>query len=121
MTIKPSKASEILPVKTWGESGPEWGGRINYSLHHLGPGFDATPVLPGGFCPIPHFGYCLRGTLHVRYADGAEEVIQAGDLYYMPPGHTFMTDTDAREDCEIIELTEFAEIMAAQAASADKQ
>ena len=117
MAVKPSKTTEILPLTTWGESGPEWGGRINYSLHRMGPGFDATPVLPGGFCAIPHFGYCLRGTLHVRYQDGAEEVIQAGDLFYMPPGHTFMTDKDAPEDCEIIELTEFAEIMAAQAAA----
>ena len=40
-------------------------------------------------------------------------------LAYMPPGHTFMTDKDAREDCEIIEFTEFAEIMAAQAAAAN--
>jgi hypothetical protein len=121
LAVKHSQMNEILPLKTWGVSGPEWGGRINYSLHHMGPGFDATPVLPGGFCPIPHFGYCLRGTLHVSYQDGAEEVIQAGDLFYMPPGHTFMTDKDAPEDCEIIELTEFSEIMAAQAAAADKQ
>ena len=118
MTVKPSKASEILPLKTWGESGPEWGGKITYSLHHFGPGFDATPVLPGGFCPIPHFGYCLRGTLHVRYPDGAEETIQAGDLFYMPPGHTFMTDADAQSDCELIEFTEVAEIMAVQEAAA---
>ena len=119
LTIKHSKVNEILPLKTWGESGPEWGGKINYSLHCMGPGFDATPVLPGGFCPVPHFGYCLRGRLHVRYADGTEEVIQAGDLYYMPAGHTFMTDKDAPEDCEIIELSEFSEIAAAQAG--DKQ
>jgi hypothetical protein len=121
LTVKHSKANEVLPLKTWGESGPEWGGKINYSLHRMGPGFDATPVLPGGFCPVPHFGYCVRGTLHVRYADGTAEVIQAGDLFYMPPGHTFMTDKHAPEDCEIIELTEFSEIKAAQAAAADKQ
>jgi len=77
-------------------------------------------LLPGGFCPVPHFGYCLRGKLHVRYQDGAEEVIQAGDLFYMPPGHTFMTDKDAPEDAEIIELTEFSEIKAAQAKTVDK-
>jgi hypothetical protein len=39
----------------------------------------------------------------------------------MPARHTFMTDKDAPEDCEIIELTEFSEIMAAQAAAAGKQ
>ena len=118
MAVNPSKASEILPVKTWTESGPEWGGKVIYNLHHLGPGFDTTPILPGGFCPIPHFGYCLQGTLLVRYADGSEEVVQAGDLYYMPPGHTFMNDKDAPEDVVAIEFTEVAEIMAAQAAAA---
>ena len=115
MTVKTIKGSETSPLKSWGESGPEWGGKINFSLHHMGPGFDATPLLPGGFCPIPHFGYCVRGRLHVRYQDGAEEVIRAGDLFYMPPGHTFTNDKDAPEDVELIELTEFSEIKAAQA------
>jgi Cupin domain len=118
MTVKTIKGSETSPLKSWGESGPEWGGKINFSLHHMGPGFDATPLLPGGFCPIPHFGYCVRGRLHVRYQDGAEEVIQAGDLFYMPPGHTFTNDKDAPEDVELIELTEFSEIKAAQAKAA---
>jgi hypothetical protein len=66
MTVKRIKGSETSRLKSWGESGPERGGKINFSLHHMGPGFDATPLLPGGFCPIPHFGYCVRGRLQVR-------------------------------------------------------
>jgi hypothetical protein len=42
--------------------------------------------LPGGRCPCPHWGYIVRGRVTVRYADH-EEVYEAGDAFYMPPGH----------------------------------
>jgi AraC-like protein len=42
--------------------------------------------LPGGRCPCPHWGYIVRGRVTVRYA-GHEEVYEAGDVFYMPPGH----------------------------------
>jgi hypothetical protein len=42
--------------------------------------------LPGGQCPCPHWGYVIKGQLTIRYGD-REEVIGAGDAYYMPPGH----------------------------------
>jgi hypothetical protein len=32
LTVKPSKATQIAPLKSWGESGPELGGKINFSL-----------------------------------------------------------------------------------------
>jgi len=118
MPVKPTP--EQMPVKTWGVAGPEWGGHLS-SLHRLGPGFDAAPALqemPGGMCPLPHSGYCLRGELHVRYADGTQEVIRGGDLYYMPAGHTFNTATDAAEDCELLEVTETADVQAMQQATA---
>jgi hypothetical protein len=118
MPVKPTPAG--LPVRSSGVSGPAWGVHLS-SLHRLGPGFDATPVLremPGGLCPLPHSGYCIKGVLHVRYADGTNEVIRAGDLYYMPAGHTFATDADAAEDCELIELTETADVAAMQQAAA---
>jgi hypothetical protein len=118
MPVKPSP--EQLPVRSSGVSGPEWGGHLS-SLHRLGPGFDAAPVfreMPGGLCPLPHSGYCIKGVLHVRYADGTHEDIRAGDLYYMPAGHTFTTDTDAADDCELIELTEVTDVAAMQQAAA---
>ena len=34
----------------------------------------------------------LEGSIHVRYADGTEEMNRAGDLYYWPGGHTGWTD-----------------------------
>jgi hypothetical protein len=50
---------------------------------------DLAPMLsglPGGRCPCPHWGYVLKGRMIVRYADH-EEVCEAGDAFYMAPGH----------------------------------
>jgi mannose-6-phosphate isomerase-like protein (cupin superfamily) len=51
--------------------------------HDLGP---MLAGLPGGHCSCPHWGYVVTGKLTVRYAD-REEVIGAGEAFYMPPGH----------------------------------
>jgi hypothetical protein len=51
---------------------------------------DLTPLLaslPGGNCACPHWGYMLKGRMIVRYGDH-EEAFEAGDAFYMPPGHT---------------------------------
>jgi quercetin dioxygenase-like cupin family protein len=50
---------------------------------------DATPMLkglPGDNCQCPHWGYVLKGRLIMRFADH-EEVCEAGDAFYAPPGH----------------------------------
>src|SRR5690242_6633346 len=50
---------------------------------------DLAPMLrglPGGSCPCPHWGYLVKGRMIVRY-DSHEEVIEAGDAFYIPPGH----------------------------------
>jgi hypothetical protein len=51
--------------------------------HDLAP---MLKCLPGGKCQCPHWGYLLGGRMIVRY-DNHEEVIEAGDAFYMPPGH----------------------------------
>ena len=51
---------------------------------------DLAPMLaslPGGRCQCPHWGVITKGRLTVSYAD-REEVFEAGDAFYMPPGHT---------------------------------
>src|SRR5581483_10193397 len=50
---------------------------------------DERPMLkglPNDECSCPHWGYVLKGrfTFHVG---GREEVIEAGDAFYLPPGH----------------------------------
>ena len=42
--------------------------------------------LPGDRCPCPHWGVVTDGSMTVRYRDH-EEIVRAGDVYYMPPGH----------------------------------
>jgi hypothetical protein len=50
---------------------------------------DHTPVLKGlpeDRCQCPHWGYVFKGKMTVRTANG-DEVFEAGDAFYMPPGH----------------------------------
>ena len=50
---------------------------------------DATPFmkgLPDDRCQCPHWGYVLKGKMTARYADH-DEVFEAGDAFYAPPGH----------------------------------
>jgi hypothetical protein len=50
---------------------------------------DATPLmkgLPDDRCQCPHWGYVLKGKMTARYAD-RDEVYEAGDAFYSPPGH----------------------------------
>lgn len=50
---------------------------------------DATPLLkglPDDRCQCPHWGYVLGGRVTFTYADH-EEVLEAGDAFYTPPGH----------------------------------
>jgi len=81
----------------------DWGD-INVARIRFPKGADATPLLEGmpqGLCPCPHWGTVLKGSIHVRYADGSEEVVRAGEVYYWPPGHTVWVD----EDYEAIEFS----------------
>jgi glyoxylate utilization-related uncharacterized protein len=50
---------------------------------------DATPLmkgLPDDRCQCPHWGYVFKGKMTARYAD-RDEVFEAGDAVYIPPGH----------------------------------
>ena len=51
---------------------------------------DLAPLfkgLPDDRCQCAHMGYVLAGRVAFRSADG-EEVFEAGDAYYVGPGHT---------------------------------
>jgi hypothetical protein len=50
---------------------------------------DQSPFLkglPDDRCPCPHWGYVTKGSLTFRFADH-DEVFEAGDAFYIPPGH----------------------------------
>ena len=60
---------------------------VNFTLFR--EDIDATPLmkgLPDDRCQCPHWGYVVAGKLTFRYAD-REEVFEAGDAFYTPPGH----------------------------------
>jgi glyoxylate utilization-related uncharacterized protein len=60
---------------------------VNFVSFH--EDIDATPLLkglPDDRCQCPHWGYVISGRVKVRFAD-REEVFEAGDAFYMPPGH----------------------------------
>ncbi len=62
-------------------------------------GMDFTPALkgmPDDLCQCPHWGYVLEGAVHVRYADGEQETVEAGDVYHWPAGHTVWFDEDTK-------------------------
>jgi hypothetical protein len=51
---------------------------------------DMAPLftgLPDDRCQCPHWGYVMKGKVAYTYAD-TEEVFQAGEAYFAPPGHT---------------------------------
>lgn len=50
--------------------------------------------LPHDHCQCPHWGYLIEGRIRVDYQDGTSETVEAGDLYYWPPGHTIAVEGD---------------------------
>jgi hypothetical protein len=71
------------------------GGDVLVRHIQLPAGTDFTPLfvgLPDDRCQCAHWGYVLEGSIRLRFADGTEEVDQAGDVYYWPAGHTGWTD-----------------------------
>ena len=80
----------------------EWGG-MNVALESGPAGLDPTPLfkgLPDDRCQCPHWGYVIRGKMRVVYTDH-EEIIDAGDAYYLAPGHIAM----ALEAGEVVEFS----------------
>ena len=66
-------------------------GKIAGEYFSLGAGTDIAPLLKGlenDLCQAPHWGYMIEGEVTITYADGNEEMISGGDLFYWPPGHS---------------------------------
>jgi hypothetical protein len=74
----------------------QWGDMVIGYLELPG-GTDFTPLfegLPDDACHCPHWGYVLKGAVHLRYTDGTEEVTGAGEVFYWPAGHTAWVEED---------------------------
>jgi hypothetical protein len=61
-------------------------------------GGDFRPILtqlPEGACPVPHWGYVVKGALSIGYDGGRTELVKEGELFWMEPGHVVWTDGGA--------------------------
>jgi hypothetical protein len=75
---------------------------------------DGAPLLkgmPDDKCQCPHWGYVLKGRVTYRFAD-RDEVCEAGDAFYLPPGHVPMADAGT----EIVQFSPSEELHAVAAA-----
>jgi hypothetical protein len=78
-----------------GIRGADWG-ELRATVVSVPAGTDITPLLkglPNNRCPCSHWGYVLTGEMRVTFANG-EETVRAGDLFYLPPGHTVVVHHD---------------------------
>lgn len=72
-------------------------GDMAAAYFELPAGTDFSPLfegLPDNACQCPHWGYVIKGAVHVRYTDGTEEVTGAGAVFYWPAGHTGWVEQD---------------------------
>lgn len=73
-------------------------GKFGGEYFTMAAGADIAPLLKGletDLCQSPHWGYVIEGQITVTYADGSEESIKGGDLFYWPPGHSVRVGEDA--------------------------
>lgn len=81
---------------------------------------DITPVLaslPGGSCTCPHWGYLIAGRIQVAYDDGSEETVEAGDAFYLRPGHASWAADAGTELVQFSPADQLADVEAAIARS----
>jgi hypothetical protein len=81
-------------------------GLFTATFEHVPAGFPpGGPALyaglPDNACQVPHWGYVFKGRIKFTYVDGIEQVVEAGEAYYVAPGHRW----DCLEDAETIEFS----------------
>ncbi len=69
--------------------------------------------LPDGRCSCPHWGQVTSGRMVVHY-EGRDEVFEAGDAFYMPPGHVPEVDAGT----QFIQFSPTEQLAATEAAIA---
>lgn len=89
-------------------------GKIAGEYFSMAAGVDITPLLKGledDLCQAPHWGYLIEGRVTVTYKDASTDVVNGGDLFYWPPGHTVAVTENAEiilfspqhEHCPVVE------------------
>jgi hypothetical protein len=71
-------------------------------------------ALPGGACQCPHWGYVIAG--RVRFvSEDHEEIYEAGDAFYQPPGHRPYVDAGT----ELLQFSPTSELAVTEQAIAE--
>lgn len=73
-------------------------GKISGEYFSLSAGVDTTPLFMGlkdNLCQCPHWGYLLSGQMTATNSEGVQEIVNAKDLFYWPPGHNIKVNEDA--------------------------
>lgn len=93
---------ETLPIANdkLGEMirGDNWGGMTSAYMQYP-TGLDFCPLLEGlerDHCQCPHWGYVMEGRIRVSYEDGTEEIVEGGEIYHWPAGHTVVIEEAVR-------------------------
>ena len=91
---KASKATASEAVQVEGYEGhiENFAGGYTVAFETYTADADLTPFfkgLPDDRCQAEHWGYVITGKVTFKSANG-EETFEAGDAYYVPPGHTPM-------------------------------
>lgn len=89
----------------------------DYTVHFVTfrEDIDETPLLkglPDDRCQCPRWGYVLRGSFTFRFADH-DEVVEAGDAFYLPPGHVGVHNEPDSEYVQFSPTAELREVSAA--------
>lgn len=74
-------------------------GEMDVTYSELPKGTDFSPLLKGlsnDSCHCPHWGYIIEGTFRIVYDNGEEDVLEGGDVYYLPAGHTAIVEEDMK-------------------------
>ncbi len=74
----------------------EWAG-MDVGWEGWQGGRDSTSLfkgLPDDRCQVPHWGYMIEGRMRIKYRDH-DEVINAGEVFYLPPGHIAVMEEDS--------------------------
>lgn len=87
-----STASETVDVEGYEGHLEDFDGGYTVAFETYTQDADMTPFfkgLPDDRCQCEHWGYVIKGKVSYKVGDG-EETFEAGEAYYVPPGHTPM-------------------------------
>ncbi|WP_041746017.1 hypothetical protein [Coraliomargarita akajimensis] len=74
-------------------------GKMDATYCALPKGTDFSPLLEGlcdDCCDCPHWGYLISGMFRIIYTDGTEDILESGDVFYLPGGHTAIVEEDVK-------------------------